>query len=754
MFFYPNPFFNEALYFEQAIVCLSACLLMSSAALAQSAGASSNGSSPGSIQGSTKVEGGTWEKYQATGVSWSLNHRWRVLGADSIDGVDPLDYAPDSSFEGPQTIRVHWADDVDQGLVQLGVVEEEGGGSIIDELPITVSRSLCSYYLKADWCPNTLPNIYTPTTRRNSDPIYVCGDGNENYVVTNDPHIWMNHRFEVYYYTESGARYKESWKERVPLTSTHAAQPFYIKWHATVPSLLPASGPVLNQTYQTDHVSYQPHYTTEPQYLNDTYGTDCRVGDRIVRAQIYSQSYGGNSSPLCAFTSSKSLTHEVYYGVSPQSSATLLLTPGAAFCINQSYTVRTAGVSTYATDYEFEWRDVNSGRPVGISTTLPASQVEVLVRIGMSFRRVVRAAIGLPAAAVGLTVALYLRPVRRNGDPSWWGCDGDGGWINTASFTAIGAPRMRNGIWFATLPVPLITTTQVNFHGASYATGYQYIALKLGSTTPTPVGIFPGNQAVMTSSSPNAPVHFNTAGRYQILVIPQGPCGQGTPIVEEFTIGGTPTAPNLDSNAPYELGFQTFDCNSHSGTTWITYPPLNPAWAYWAPTLLAKPNSSYRDFTLVHTNDLATLGRLTFTVSQTNPNDIRPIAGQYYLDLYVNSGVGPPIAQRYVIEDAICRPAPGGGSGGGTTIATTSAARVTVYPNPVTENELTVNVSVGQLHWVRLYDQQGNLVREKLANGTEHVESIVLPLEKLPIGLYLLRTFDGEQITTTRVSRN
>ncbi len=714
--------------------------------------ASLNPSGEGVIQGAAKVEGSSWEQYKAQ-VDWTSEHRWRVIGADSIEGVSAFDYAPDSSFEGPQTIKVYWSDNVEQGLVQLGLVGEKGEVKLVDELTIAVSASLCRYYVMADWCPNTLPNIYTPTIRRN-DPMYVCGDGSENATVGNGSHMWVSHRFEVYYYTESGARYKESWKERNPTPgSAHDAQPFYIRWHATVPSLLPASGPVINQTYQTDNVSYQPHYVTEPQYLNDTYGANCRVGDRIVRAQIYSQSYDGSSALACGATSSRSTTVDVYYGVAPLNSASLLLT--SPFCVNQAYTVQTDGISQYATDYEFEWRD-NSGQRIGGSTVLPKSQVEVWISSGWGGRYVVRANIPLPASARGLNVALYVRPVRLNG--SGWGCDGNGGWVNTASYTAIGAPEMRSGIWFSATPVPLLTTTQANFHGAGYATGYQYIAMKYTSTGSVPVGIFPGNQAIMTSASPNAQVRFTTPGRYQILVIPEGPCGQGAPIAQEFTVGGAPTAPNLNPYAPYELGFQSFNCSTHSGTTWIEYPPLNPAWSYSAPLRLAKPAPTlsvpggYRDFELATRLDPITHSKLLFSVSGV-AGDTRPIASQYYLDLTVNSGVGSPITQRYVIEDAICRPAPGGGSGDGSTNTTVSANRVTVYPNPVTENELTVTASAGRLHWARLYDQQGNLVCEKLLAGAQQAEALVLPLNKLPAGIYLLRTFDGEQVSTTRVSR-
>jgi hypothetical protein len=192
-------------------------------------------------------------------------------------------------------------------VIQLASFNEEGSGELVSSLVVAASLSTCRYYILGDYWAG--PYAQVPVIQR-VDPSYVCGDGNEKWTVANGPHAFEAHRFEVYYYTESGARYKESWMERTAHPgNAWTANPFYIRWHATVPALSP-NGPVPSQIYSTDNTSFQPNYKTNPAYLGETYGAGCNVGDRIVWAQIYSQS-SNPAGLFCAATSSKSTTTDI-----------------------------------------------------------------------------------------------------------------------------------------------------------------------------------------------------------------------------------------------------------------------------------------------------------------------------------------------------------------------------------------------------------------------------------------------------------
>jgi hypothetical protein len=380
----------------------------------------------------------------------------------------------------------------------------------------------------------------------------------------------------------------------------------------------------------------------------------------------------------------------------------------------------------------------------------PAAQVTVWANTPWGGRNVVRASIPL-AAGGSQNVALFVRPVRTNGPG--WGCDGAGAWVGTAAYAASRVPTMPDGLWFTTLPVAVSTNTtaqQLRMNPASGATLYRFFAQKIAfNGTATNAAIFSGSISTV-SATPVVNVNFATGGRYRVVVTPEGLCGIGNPSTHEFTVGGIATAPIIDPNAPYELGLAEFDCNAHTGKTWITYPPLNPAWAYTA--TITTYSNAFRPFSFRSLGPNSTHTRYEFEMVAAL-QDPRPIAGQYFINLTVNSGVGQPRTQVYVVEDALCRPVRGGGGSPDPTVATVpiAAERVTVYPNPVTENELTVQAATGHCHWARLYDQYGALVREQTAS--EKPAQLVLSVAQLPAGLYVLRTFDGEQVTTTRVSR-
>jgi len=79
---------------------------------------------------------------------------------------------------------------------------------------------------------------------------------------------------------------------------------------------------------------------------------------------------------------------------------------------------------------------------------------------------------------------------------------------------------------------------------------------------------------------------------------------------------------------------------------------------------------------------------------------------------------------------------------------------VVLYPNPITEaTRLAVNNTNGELIQISIFDLTGQLVYSHQIQSEKGNQEIILPLQDLKTGIYLLTMQSGTHIVNTKISK-
>ncbi len=688
----------------------------------------------------TTDQAATYQVDETLGIDWSGEYFWHVEGADSIQGVALWDYQDDGIFQtdGPM-VTVYPAEAPVAVSVKLFIKDNEGKDLLIASTT-SVNRPRDKHIL-ADEKPAS------PSTNRGSS-ITVCA--NSDWAFGNRLRVDRQY-FKIVYYTESGNRYEEMWMEkddfdRRGFWNKNHPPTFYARWYEYVPVPVPGSTyPTANSTDQPDYHpsdASQTFWSSSYNYPITDPVTTALPGERIIQARVQSYAEDPQGFPWVNYLEQYL---DVYYSVIPISSFSI---NAASLCLNQTYS-GSADINADTwynySEIETRWYDLTTQQFVGVSnfTSVPGGSRSTTVTSPV-----------LPLSTVGHQVQLQARPIRRGA--TGWPCSYAGAWATATAYRVSSPLGMPASLSFQTYPILARSSTpsgtnvlnEIKITPVSGALNYYWVSWKLDGNTGrwerVNTLLAPGTTNTSSSyygAETSLRIGFQDPGFYRVVVYGKNSCDQpGPALTQEFRVGGPATCPPAYNY--YNLPPATMPNGTTDGLIWLPAGTFNPAWSY---SFTVRPPAST-------TQRVLRAQRTTFNLASNQwesvldyPNGTSlPTAGHYLVDLVVITGNGQ-IPCTYDYEDYFNR------SSG--TASGAAGGRLSIFPNPTTEDDLTISTPVtGHCHWAKLFDQQGNLVREVREEG-ELRDHLSLSMRHLLPGLYTVRAFDGERVVSSLVSR-